>query len=74
MSAKLTLALDKDHIITSIFDVERGSRCGCFYPECGVRLTAKQGKYNAEHFAHAFDSGYTSGMGTATIHFNMPYQ
>jgi hypothetical protein len=65
MSAKLTLALDKDHILTSILDVERGNKCGCFCPECGASLTAKQGRYNAKHFAHDFDSDCTGGVETA---------
>lgn len=65
MRATLTWALNKDHLLTSITNVDRGSECGCFCPECGGKLTAKKGVDNVYHFAHAFYSDCTGGVETA---------
>lgn len=48
---KLIYAL-KDGQITSIDDVERGSKCGCVCPACGEPLIAKKGTKVMHHFAH----------------------
>lgn len=42
----------KDGQITSIANVESGSKCGCVCPACGEPLVAKKGTQVMHHFAH----------------------
>ena len=49
---KLFAALGPDGSMRFIGEVARGAACGCFCPECGSPLTAKQGLEKEWHFAH----------------------
>ena len=51
MTLKLPFALKDDKIVT-IKEVERGKKCNCKCPSCGVSLIAKQGAKTVHHFAH----------------------
>lgn len=56
-----TFALNNEGIITSIRDVERGSKCNCICPSCKANLIAKQGKIREWHFAHSAHHNCTNG-------------
>lgn len=52
MAMFLFAALDAGGEQHFIGDVDRGQACGCFCPECGSPLVAKQGIEKIWHFAH----------------------
>lgn len=41
-----------DGALVDVEEVERGERCGCVCPACGLPLVARHGEVNAWHFAH----------------------
>lgn len=47
-----SFAFNKDGMLVSIRDVERGKACECCCPACGEVLIARQGDVRAWHFAH----------------------
>jgi len=56
-----SLSEDMQHIS----EVENGKKCNCVCPDCGTVLIAKQGKYQANHFAH---STQTTCQGMSALH------
>ncbi|WP_439590166.1 hypothetical protein [Hydrogenophaga sp.] len=50
--SKLFIARNAAGEMRFIGEVERGAECGCWCPECGSPLVARQGMANDWHFAH----------------------
>lgn len=66
MSTQLNLIYAlKDGQITSIDEVERGSKCGCVCPACGEPLVAKKGTKVMHHFAHSPGTNCAYGYQTS---------
>lgn len=54
-SLALFAAVDQAGTMRFVEEVPRGHACGCFCPECGSPLVAKQGDEKIWHFAHEAD-------------------
>ena len=63
---KLTWAI-QNGLPKHISEVKKGLSCGCVCPQCQSQLVAKQGDYNAYHFAH-HDKDACNNTGESTVH------
>lgn len=52
VNSKLTYALSAEGKLVHVDDVPNGKACGCFCPNCGEGLQAKQGTKRKHHFSH----------------------
>lgn len=70
MDIKLPFGIRNNHIIhiSEILENERGLKCNCFCPQCGIPLVARLGQKNVRHFSHS-NENYKNAFKTAVHKF-----